>query len=443
MEPRLSRGISPEAAEAAGLRPAALKELVTGVERALEPGSGTPPRALGAGSGTPPRAPEAGSGTPVPAQEADLAPPARAAQTPAPPLAETPAPLARPWCAGAVVLAGRGDVVALHEARGWALRWAGHDTELPRERWVPVRPDTVFDLASLTKPFTAVVALQQVAAGALELDAPVAAGLPEFRAAGKAGITVRQLLTHTSGLRPEAPFHAEPDAAGRRALLAREAPVTEPGSTQTYSDLNMIALAWLLEDVTGRPLDALAGDGITGPLGMTDTCFNPPPAWRGRIAATEDQRPPWGRLDRGLVHGTVHDENAHAMGGVAGHAGLFSTAWDLALFCRALLDGTLLPAAAALPGGPLPADPLLGAVPGLPGPPRGLVLDVDRRWFMGALSGPRTAGHTGFTGTSLVVDPVSDSFLVLLTNSVHPCRLWRTGNAPRVAAADALARALL
>jgi CubicO group peptidase (beta-lactamase class C family) len=153
------------------------------------------------------------------------------------------------------------------------------------------------------------------------------------------------------------------------------------------------------------------------------------------------------------VHGTVHDENAHAMGGVAGHAGLFSTAWDLALFCRALLDGTLLPAAAALPGGPLapdaspagplPADPLLGAVPGLPGPPRGLVLDLDRRWFMGALAGPRTAGHTGFTGTGLVVDPVSDSFLVLLTNSVHPCRLWRAGNAPRVAAADALARALI
>jgi CubicO group peptidase (beta-lactamase class C family) len=146
---------------------------------------------------------------------------------------------------------------------------------------------------------------------------------------------------------------------------------------------------------------------------MADTRFNPPPSWRPRIAATEDQRRPWGRLDRGMVHGTVHDENAYAMGGVAGHAGLFSTAWDLALFCRALLD----------------AD----------GPYAGF--EVNQPRFMGELAGLRTAGHTGFTGTSLLVDPDTDTFLVLLANSVHPCRAWRGGSAPRAAAATRLAAA--
>ncbi|MFF7213669.1 serine hydrolase domain-containing protein [Streptomyces sp. NPDC008238] len=331
------------------------------------------------------------------------------------PYLEPVPPSAHPWCAGAVVLAGRGKTVALHEAVGWAERYAAYDedadrgVELPREQWVPMRPDTVFDLASLTKLCTAVVA-----AGRLELGREVAAYVPEFAAAGKQRITVRQLLDHTSGLRPELPFHDHADAEARARLLWEEAPVAAPGTERIYSDLNLIALQHVLERTTGEALDALVREDVTDPFGMYDTRYNPPASWLPRIAATEDQRRPWARLDRGPLRGTVHDENAHVMGGVAGHAGLFSTAWDLALFCRALLDR----------GGPYPG------------------FEVDRPWFMGALAGRGAAGHTGFTGTSLVIDPETDGFLVLLANSVHPCRTWRDGSAPRAAAGTRFARAL-
>ncbi|MDX6312197.1 MAG: hypothetical protein QOF84_1286 [Streptomyces sp.] len=329
----------------------------------------------------------------------------------------SPAPARpHPWCAGAVVLAGRGHTVALHEAVGWAVRHASYESELPRDQWVPMRPDTVFDLASLTKLFTAVVAASVDAVGP---DEPVVSYVPEFGAAGKRGITVRQLLDHTSGLRAELPFYDCPDAAARARLLWSEAPVAEPGTVRIYSDLNLIALQHVLERATGEALDALVREHVTDPLGMYDTRFNPPASWLPRIAATEDQRRPWGRLDRGLLRGVVHDENAYAMGGVAGHAGLFSTAWDLALFCRALLDG----------------DGPYGARNGFLG------FERDQPWFMGELAGRGAVGHTGFTGTSLVLDPATDSFLVLLANSVHPCRTWRDGSAIRAGAATRLARA--
>ena len=320
-----------------------------------------------------------------------------------------------PWCAGVVVLAGRGGVVALHEAIGDAVRYTGYDEhadrgiELPEDRRVPMRPGTLFDLASLTKLFTSVVA-----ARLLDLDAPAASYVPGFAAAGKAAVTVRRLLDHTSGMRPELPFYDADTPEARARMLWKEAPLHEPGTVRIYSDLNLIAVQQCLEAATGRPLDVLVREEITGPYGMADTRFNPPPDLLPRIAATEDQRRPWGKLDRGMVHGVVHDENAFAMGGVSGHAGLFSTAWDLALFCRALLDA----------GGPWPG------------------FEVDQPWFMGELAGGGAAGHTGFTGTSLVIDPVSDAFLVLLTNSVHPARTWREGSAPRAAAATRLARAI-
>jgi CubicO group peptidase (beta-lactamase class C family) len=347
-----------------------------------------------------------------------------------------------PWCAGAVVLAGRGSTVALHEAVGWAVRYRGYDeaadrgVELPRERWVPMRPDTVFDLASLTKLFTAVAAVQQIERGALLLDAPVAGYAPALTAAATHGVTVRHLLTHTSGLRPELPLYDARDPAERAARLAAEEPLTAPGAARRYSDLNLLLLHTVLRQVTGRPLDRLVEDGVTGPLGMTGTRFRPPASWRPRIAATEDQRRPWGKLDRGPVHGVVHDENAYAMGGVAGHAGLFSTAWDLALFARALLDGgagILLPESVRL---------LLGGVPGPDGVRAPLGFEADQAWFMGELAGRGAVGHTGFTGTSLVIDPAGDGFLVLLANSVHPSRTWRDGSAPRAAAATRFARAM-
>ncbi|WP_420706618.1 serine hydrolase domain-containing protein, partial [Streptomyces sp. NRRL F-5727] len=357
-----------------------------------------------------------------------------------------PSPV-RPWCAGAVLLAGRGRTVALHRAVGWAARWAAYDEEsdtgvesAPEER-VPMTPDTVFDIASLTKLFTSLLAVRQMERGTLELGERVAAYLPEFGRAGKAGITVRQLLGHTSGLRAELPLYEAPDREARLRMLWEEAPPDPPGTVYRYSDLNLIALHLLLERITGHGLEELLHDEITAPLGMHRTRFVPPLSWRDETAATEDARRPWARLDRGMVRGEVHDENAYAMGGVAGHAGIFSRARDLAVLARTLLDGGAYGSARIL--SPASVDLLLTDVnQDFPGHAHGLGFELDQRWYMGALSGPRTAGHTGFTGTSLVLDPDSDTFLILLANSVHPVRTWRSGSAPRVAAANRLARAI-
>lgn len=366
-------------------------------------------------------------------------------------LAEAVEPVApaRPWAAGAVVLAGRGPDVVLHEALGWAVRYRAYDAahdrglELPRERWVPMRRDTVFDLASLTKLFTAIAVVQQLERGRIALDGPVAGHLPEFGAAGKEKVTVRQLLVHTSGLRAELPFYDHPTREARLRLLWDEEPLHPPGSAYRYSDLNLIALQLLLERVTGEPLAVLVRDGITRPLGMGDTCFAPPRPLRPRIAATEavselkGVRRPGGGPGREMVHGEVHDENAYAMGGCAGHAGIFSTAADLGALCRALLAGG---------GGILAPESveLMFSDSGLPGDPHGLGFDLDRPSFMGELAGPRTVGHTGFTGTSLVIDPVSGCHLVLLANAVHPTRRWREGaqgnGGVRARAATRLAR---
>ncbi|MFF4823375.1 serine hydrolase domain-containing protein [Streptomyces sp. NPDC001312] len=337
-----------------------------------------------------------------------------------------------PWAAGAVVIAGRGPVAAVAEAAGWAVRYASYDpatdrgVELPPAQRVPMTLDTPFDLASLTKLFTAVAAVQQIERGTLGIDARVGAYLPEFRAAAAHGVTVRQLLTHTSGLRPELPLYDCRDDASRSAMLRAEAPVGVPG-TYTYSDLNPLLLQHVLERITGRTLDVLVRDGITRPLGMASTRFGPCPG----AAATEDQRRPWAKVDRGMLRGEVHDENAWALGGVAGHAGLFSTAPDLAVFCRTLLAGGSYGPARIL--GPDFVELLLAAP--------GLGFAVDQPWFMGELAGGGAAGHTGFTGTSLVLDPATDTFLILLANTVHPRRRPPTST-PRAAAATRLARAV-
>ncbi|MGW9071146.1 serine hydrolase [Streptomyces yangpuensis] len=352
-----------------------------------------------------------------------------------------------PYYAGAVVLAGRGRTVALHRAMGHAVRYADYDgrtdrvREFPAAERIAMAEDTVFDLASLTKLFTSILAVQQMERGRLELEAPVRRYLPEFTGGGKEIITVRQLLTHTSGLRSWAPFYQEPTREGRLRLLWSVRPQETPGSVYRYSDLNLIALQLLLERITGRTLDVLLHDEITAPLGMHRTRYNPPLSWRRITAATEVQRPPWSGLDRGLVWGEVHDENAYALGGVAGHAGVFGTAWDLAVLARTLLDGgayagrrILRPASVEL----LFTDYNTA----FPGDDHGLGFELYQHWYMGAMATPHSAGHTGFTGTSLVLDPSTDSFLILLGNSVHPVRTWRAGSAPRVAVGNRFARAV-
>ncbi|MGW8724967.1 serine hydrolase [Streptomyces sp. NPDC055808] len=352
-----------------------------------------------------------------------------------------------PWYAGAVLLAGRGGTVALHHAIGDAVRYAAYDeksdtaVELPPGRRIAAAEDTVYDLASLSKLFTSLLAVQQIERGALLLEEPVASYLPEFGAAGKQAVTVRQLLTHTSGFPSWIPLYGATTYEDKLRLIWNEPPASPPGGTYLYSDLNLISLQLVLEKITGRPLDALLHDEITAPLGMRRTRYNPPASWKPGIAATEDARKPWSGIDRGLVWGEVHDENAYCLGGVAGHAGVFSCAWDLAVLARTLLNQGAYGRARILR--PASVDLLFRDFnTAFPGHEHGLGFELYQHWYMGAMATPRSAGHTGFTGTSVVIDPSTDTFLVLLANSVHPVRTWRTGSAPRVAAGNALARAV-
>ncbi|MFF1961867.1 serine hydrolase [Streptomyces sp. NPDC058220] len=352
-----------------------------------------------------------------------------------------------PWYAGAVLLAGRGGTVALHRAIGTAVRYAAYDeksdtgVEFPADRQIAMAEDTVFDLASVSKLFTSVLAVQQIERGALELEAEVTTYLPEFGGGGKQDITVRQLLTHTSGFRSWIPLYAAPTREGKLQLLWNETPAHPPGTVYLYSDLNLISLQLILEHLTGHPLDVLLRTEITAPLGMHRTRYNPPASWKPKIAATEDARPPWSGLDRGPVWGEVHDENAYSLGGVAGHAGVFSCAWDLAILARTLLNGGAYGGARILR--PESVELMFTDFnTGFPGDSHGLGFELYQHWYMGAMATPHTAGHTGFTGTSLVLDPTTDSFLIVLGNSVHPVRGWRSGSGPRVAAADRLARAV-
>lgn len=265
---------------------------------------------------------------------------------------------AHPWYAGAVLLAGRGGTVALHRPIGRAVRYAAYDeetgtgVEFPPDRQIAMAEDTVFDLASVSKLFTSVLAVQQIERGALGLEAPVASWLSEFTGADKQDITVRQLLTHTSGLRAWIPLYEEPTREGKLRMIRDDVPVSVPGTAYLYSDLNLIALQLILERITGSTQDALLHEQITAPLGMHRTRYNPPASWRPKIAATEDARPPWSGLERGLVWGEVHDENAYSLGGVAGHAGVFSCAWDLAVLARTLLNGEATARPASCPRSP-------------------------------------------------------------------------------------------
>ncbi|MFF1701695.1 serine hydrolase [Streptomyces sp. NPDC058252] len=353
----------------------------------------------------------------------------------------------RPWYAGAVLLAGRGSTVALHQPIGMAVRYSAYDektdtgVEFPADQQIPAAEDTVYDLASVSKLFTSILAVQQLERGALELEATVASYLPQFAGGGKQDITIRQLLTHTSGFRAWIPLYNAPTREGKLQLIWDEAPLNPPGTKYLYSDLNLISLQLVLEKITGRTLDTLLHDEITDPLGMHRTRYNPPASWKPEIAATEDARLPWSGLNRGLVWGEVHDENAYSLGGVAGHAGVFSCAWDLAILGRTLLNGGVYGSARIL--APETVDLMFTDFnTAFPGDEHGLGFELYQHWYMGAMATPRTAGHTGFTGTSLVLDPTTDSFLVVLGNSVHPVRSWRSGSAPRVATANNLARAV-
>jgi uncharacterized protein YbbC (DUF1343 family)/CubicO group peptidase (beta-lactamase class C family) len=318
---------------------------------------------------------------------------------------------------GAVVLVGQGDRTVYHEA-------FGQRSVVPSPE-VMTR-DTIFDLASLTKVVATTTSVMiLVEEGKIGLNDRVSDYIQGFERYGKDGITIRHLLTHFSGLRPDldlADLWTGSDNAITRAI--EEVPVASAGSRFIYSDINFFLLGDIVRRVSGVPLDRFAHDRIFAPLGMRETSFAPPASWQGRIAPTQSCAPfawPCEGPDMKMLRGTVHDPTARRMGGVAGHAGLFSTAADLATFCRMILGGGTYRGVRVL--SPLAVARMTSrATPEAERIARGLGWDIDSPFSLnrGELLPRGSFGHTGFTGTSLWLDPASGLFVIFLSNRVHP-----------------------
>jgi serine-type D-Ala-D-Ala carboxypeptidase len=313
-----------------------------------------------------------------------------------------------------------------------------------------VGTDTLYDLASLTKVVvTTTLCMILVDEGKLDLDAPVHAYFPAFSGPGKGRVTVRHLLTHSGGLQWWAPLYRE--IQGKKAYVERIVAMDlafEPGARTVYSDLGFILLGDILERVGGDPFEELARGRVVVPLAMEGARYRPPADLLDRIAPTGND--PWrGRV----VHGEVHDENALAMGGVAPHAGLFATAPDLAHLAQALLDGgthagrrIVSPAAVELftgrAGIPLSSRALGWDTPTDESGRRSSTPGEPGYSSAGSLLSARSFGHTGFTGTSMWVDPERGLYVILLTNRVHPTRENDMIRDTRAQVADAVVRAL-
>ncbi len=394
----------------------------------------------GVPAATPAAAPAA-----TPAARTDSAP-GQLAEAPAAPAAS---PLADPGVRRAVMDSMRrvldravadsafpGAYAAVGDARDEPLAYAAGRIDWAADA-PPPDPETLWDLASLTKVVgTTSAVLRLVGEGRVALDAPVQRYLPEWGGPERARVTVRHLLTHSSGLPAWRPLYKEatsPESA--LALVVATTPDTLPGVRYVYSDLNFILLGTITARVSGRPLDAQLRERVFAPLGMLDTRYRTPAAELPRIAPTEYD--PWRQRK---VRGEVHDENAYALGGVSGHAGLFSTGADLARLGRAYLNGGELDGRRVFDGRTLAEFTRVQDT------------SVSRRalgWetptgsnSAGHYLSPRAFGHTGFTGTSLWMDPERGVYVLLLTNRVNPTRMNTRIGRVRVALADAVMQAL-
>ena len=318
---------------------------------------------------------------------------------------------------GAVVVVGRGDAVVLRKAYG------NRALQPARE---PMTLDTVFDLASLTKVVATTPAVMMlVEEGRVRLTDPVAAFIPEFAKYGKDRVTVRDLLTHMSGLRPDVDLGFDWRGYDEAIRLAtEEVPTAPPGRRFVYSDINFFLLAEIVRRVSKQPFDQFARQRLFAPLGMKETMFNPPASLLARIAPTEPCTPfgwPCQGADMKMLRGVVHDPTARRMGGVAGHAGLFSTAADLVLYCRMLLGGGAVGGARVL--APLTVGRMTSpATPDSEPNVRGFGWDVDSSYSAnrGEFLPIGSFGHTGFTGTSIWIDPATRVFVIFLSNRLHP-----------------------
>ncbi len=310
---------------------------------------------------------------------------------------------------GAAVVIGRQGAAVWEKGFG-KLSWERSST--------PVSPDhTIYDLASLTKVVGTTSALMVLFdEGKVGLDDPVSKYVPEFSGGDKDRVTVRMLLEHRSGLPPGRDLWriASTPAEAREAVI--QTPLgCEPGRCYEYSDLGADMLGFVVEAAAGEPLDQFLQERVFGPLGMNDTFFRPADSLKARVAPTEVAPP------RGYpLQGEVHDENAFALGGVAGHAGLFSTAADLAVFAQMMLNG------GEYDGTRVFADSTVALFTKRAAGTRALGWDTcGGEGSCGDHLGEDAYGHTGFTGTSLWIDPDRDMFVVLLTNRVHEARAKR------------------
>jgi CubicO group peptidase (beta-lactamase class C family) len=350
-----------------------------------------------------------------------------------------------PGYAGAVAQVWQDGKPRVAVAVGHALRYKAGPVELPAGKRVAMRTDSIFDLASLTKVYTAILVLQLVDRGKVALDAPVRRYLPEFAGAGKDKVTVAMLLAHTGALPVGAKVTglSGNDARWRAVLNTPLVSGGVPGTTFRYSSVGLMVLGRLVEKITGKSLDRAVRDSLTTPLGLKDTGFQPL-KWvsdKIRLVATD------ARSSRGLLRGTVHDDVCNSLGGVAGHAGIFGTAGDVAVIGQMLLDGGTCNGHRILSAGLV--KQMLTNVnkgkkavdPDRPGRPadHGLGVVLNQPWFMGGLTSAASFGHTGFTGTSLLAVPSRRMVVVLLTNRAHPNWSWSNPDRHRVALHDAIA----
>ncbi len=332
--------------------------------------------------------------------------------------------------AGVEALVLAGDEIVYHKACGFLRK-------IPA--LVPMKPGAYFDLASLTKMVcTTTSVMMLVDRGLVRLDAPAWSYIPEFGCKGKERITVRHLLTHTSGLPAFIRLYQE--LSGKKEFYKALAGLDlqhPPGVEREYSDLGFMTLGWLVERVSGKSLDWFARERIFTPLGMRNTFYKPPRSLWMKCAATEDCP-----FRKRIMQGEVHDENAYQMGGVSGHAGLFSTAEDLALFARMMLhEGRFIPSPLAGEGGgggnahetQILSQQTFREMLSPQPMPQGAKQALGW-WFKKPpeeatvfLPSEHSYGHTGFTGTSLWIDPEYKVAVILLSNAIHPKR--RTANA--------------
>lgn len=305
---------------------------------------------------------------------------------------------------GGIAVVGRSAGVLAAHAVG-STDWGGS---------VPVTDSTVWDIASLTKVTGMTSAMMQlVESGRVQLESPVQRYLPEWQGPGKEKVTVRHLLTHTSGLPAFRAYdRITTDADSMATLMMVEPLLRAPGDSMVYSDIGAYVAGRVVERVSGESLDAYVVRHVFAPLGMGDTRYNPPAEWKARIAPTEIDT-----LRGGKVHGKVHDERAYYLGGVSAHAGIFSSARDLTRLARLYLnDG-------ALDGTRLFSPQTIGIFTARQRGSRALGWEKPSgRNSAGGRMSERAFGHTGFTGTSIWMDPAHDVFVILLTNRVNPTR---------------------